>query len=166
MKGQPRFPNEPDIAELFKHYFEKTGNIDLSMKKAKAAARRKEVMGQVWDGTKWVAMAGAKSIWDGTKWVFNKGKEGIKNMIPKPVKDSKGQQINKGDTVEYKAAKNYPASGVKVGDLVKGVVIGLTGDQYKAKSSGNVTSCRDNQIMVQASRGMFCKDANQVSKVA
>ena len=117
-------------------------------------------------------------VWDGTKWVARKTKDAIDNydpdidpkdrgplMLTFNMKDGRGNQIQRNDKVQYRAAKNYPASGVKKGDLVTGTILGLTGDKYRAKSTGAIQTCSGNQVLVKGSRGMFCKDAKDLFKV-
>jgi hypothetical protein len=118
-------------------------------------------------------------VWDGTKWVARKTKDAIDNydpdidpkdrgplMLTFNMKDGRGNQIQRNDKVQYRAAKNYPASGVKKGDLITGTIIGLTGDKYRAKSTGKISQCSGNQVLVKGSRGQFCKNATDLIKVS
>jgi len=82
------------------------------------------------------------------------------------IRDSRGTPLNKNDKVQYKSAKNYPATGVKKGDLITGTIIGLTGDKYRAKTTGKISQCSGNQVLVKGSRGQFCKDAKDLIKVS
>ena len=118
-------------------------------------------------------------VWDGTKWVARKTKDAIDNydpdihpndkgplMLTFNIRDGRGTSLQRNDRVQYKAAKNYPASGVKKGDLVTGTILGLTGDKYRAKSTGRISTCSGNQVLVKGSRGMFCKNAQDLIKVS
>ena len=118
-------------------------------------------------------------VWDGTKYVARKTKDAIDNydpdihpndkgplMLTFNIKDGRGTLLQRNDKVQYRAAKNYPASGVKKGDLVTGTIIGLTGDKYRAKSSGKISQCSGNQVLVKGSRGQFCKNATDLIKVS
>jgi hypothetical protein len=117
-------------------------------------------------------------VWDGTKYVARKTKDAIDNydpdidpkdrgplMLTFNIKDGRGTTLQRNDKVQYRAAKNYPASGVKKGQLVTGTILGLTGDKYRAKSTGAIQTCSGNQVLVKGSRGMFCKDAKDLIKV-